>query len=97
MENKTTIKCYLTSCKYNNSCCIAPFNDECYCTKDEITIDIDKEDRYSLNFECVNFENGNKKNKCLDCQEEENDGDIPLDDEEIELTITDFDDDDSDW
>lgn len=95
-NNKTTINCYLTSCKYNTACCITA-EGEHHCTKNTITIDIDKEDKYSTEFGCVSFVNGEKEMHCIECLMEQNDGEIPLDDDdELELEFVDSDD-EKDW
>ena len=94
----TIVECYLTACKYNTACCINPSNanQEFYCTKNNIKIDLDEDTDNNLNFSCTSFVNGHKEIECLKCIEEKNDGEIPLDDIdpfEFEIEIDDDDDD----
>lgn len=68
-KNKTTIKCFLTGCKYNTACCTDPFdynNREFYCTKSNITIDLNEDDLTS-GFECQDFVSGRKPYRCKGC------------------------------
>ena len=96
-KNKTVVKCFLTGCKYNSACCLAPHdynNKDFYCTKSQITIDVDEEDPAG-EFECRDFVSGRKPYVCIKCQMEENDGDIPLEEEPfMEIDIIEEDDDD---
>lgn len=92
-KNKTVVECYLTGCKYNSACCISPAdtNKKCYCTRNYISIDLDEE---SMDFQCKHFESGLKKYKCVNCLMKENDGEIPLFEEDIfEVELFDNDDD----
>lgn len=78
-NNKTTVECYLTGCKYNTACCLNPHdfkNIKCYCTKSHISIDVDEDEDYT--FSCLAFESGHKKKQCIDCMMKDNDGEIPL-------------------
>ena len=83
-NSKTVVECYLTGCKYNTACCLSPHvfsNIKCYCTKEHIAIDINEDDDYT--FSCIDFESGHKKKQCIDCIMKDNDGIIPLGDDDI--------------
>ena len=93
-NSKTVVECYLTGCKYNTACCLSPHdfsNIKCYCTKEHISIDINEEDDYTLS--CIDFESGHKKKQCIECIMKDNDGVIPLGDDDI-FDIIEVDDDD---
>ena len=59
--------------------------------KEHISIDINEEDDYT--FSCIDFESGHKKKQCIECIMKDNDGVIPLGDDDI-LDIIEVDDDD---
>lgn len=62
----TKIKCELTACAFNNSCCCGTFEEKNYCTKAEIEFCIDVE---SDTIECGSYTlNGDKKIECSKCQ-----------------------------
>lgn len=94
-KNKTVIKCFLTGCKYNSACCTDPhdyINKEFYCTKSNITIDLDEEDPTS-GFECQDFTSGYKPYRCHKCKLAANDGDV-LEEDIFEVEMIEEDDDD---
>ena len=61
------IKCNVTECEYNNSCCVSPHNSDTqqfYCKKQDITI---------MNGECTSYElSADKKIMCYKCQIKKN-------------------------
>lgn len=61
----TKVKCSLTGCKYNSSCCTSPSDSiECFCTKQNINLVIDE-----YEFNCENFEEDySKEVECTKCQ-----------------------------
>ena len=63
----TKIKCDLTGCKYNSSCCSSPHaNADTFCTKEEIYLAVDEEMQL---FDCKNFEEDyDKAVECNRCQ-----------------------------
>lgn len=63
----TKVICELTGCKYNSSCCTSPSDSKkCYCTKEEIKLDVDPE-IYQL--DCSMFkEDLDKLIECRECQ-----------------------------
>lgn len=64
--NNTKIKCCLTGCKYNSSCCACPCHENTYCTLKEIEIGM--EDETGL-MTCKNYEyDYTKKYECEECQ-----------------------------
>ena len=63
----TVIKCAMTDCKYNNSCCSSPHSSkETICTKDKVNLIIEEEIQQ---FECKDFEEKlDKPVECPKCQ-----------------------------
>lgn len=63
----TEIKCDMTGCKHNSSCCSSPNpNSDTFCTKNKVHFFIDEE---VLQLECDGFEEDlNKPIECNKCQ-----------------------------
>lgn len=63
----TKVKCDLTGCKYNSSCCSSPHDSvDTYCTKESITLVVD-EDFCSM--DCKEYEDEYcKEVECKTCQ-----------------------------
>lgn len=63
----TKIKCDMTGCKYNSSCCLSPCNGaEAICTKEDISLCIDQE---LQQLDCACYEdNFDKQVECNKCQ-----------------------------
>ena len=107
-NSKTVVECYLTGCKYifteyevqNMRVSDCVFDNMVYlplggsggsggygiCISHK-----DEEDDYT--FSCIDFESGHKKKQCIECIMKDNDGVIPLGDDDI-FEIIEVDDDD---
>ena len=89
-ENGTKVKCSLTTCCYNSSCCISPCEliKETVCNCNEIEIETDE---LTGDLQCCQWEYGNKPVSCIQCQLYANDEIvIPNDSIEFETIDEDF-------
>lgn len=79
----TKVKCDMTDCKYNSSCCSSPCNSaESFCTKESIALVIDEE---MNQLECDSFEpTFDKPIECNKCQMQKYGG-IKLNKEKIQF------------
>lgn len=79
----TKVKCDMTDCKYNSSCCSSPCNSaESFCTKESIALVIDEE---MNQLECSCFEpTFDKLIECNKCQMQKYGG-IKLNKEKIQF------------
>lgn len=86
---KTLVCCDLTTCIYNSSCCNVPCETkgETCCNCEKILI---KEDEYTGDLQCTQWQWGSKLNKCIECQLYDN-GEITIPTESINFDVMDED------
>lgn len=62
----TKVKCEMTSCSHNSSCCLSPCEGhDYYCTKDDITINLDENHMVQCEDHTMELE---KPIECVHCQ-----------------------------
>lgn len=62
----TKVRCKLSMCKHNSSCCVDPYKEEGYCTKDYIEIIFDEE---MCTMDCKEYAmSTSKASECVKCQ-----------------------------
>lgn len=65
----TKVRCCYTGCRYNDSCCIIPYEQEHYCMKDEIELQEKERMADYGEVECLDYEeNEDKMFECFRCQ-----------------------------
>lgn len=86
---KTMVNCELTTCIHNSSCCIVPCETRCEmcCNCEKILI---KEDEYTGDLQCNQWQWGSKPTQCVECQLYEN-GEVIIPTNSIKFDIVDED------
>ncbi len=65
----TKVKCSYTGCKYNKACCIASYEYDNYCMKDEISLEEKERMADFGELECLDYlEDEEKPFECFRCQ-----------------------------